>query len=40
MSWCAGCWAGDDYDLAVQEVLDTQALNRRTGKEKTYRENC
>ena len=36
MSWCAGCWAGDDYDLAVQEVLDTQALNRRTGKEKTY----
>ena len=40
MSWCAGCWAGDDYDLAVQEVLDTQALNRRTGKEKTYREYC
>ena len=36
MSWCAGCWAGDDYDLAVQEVADTQALNRRTGKEKTY----
>ena len=36
MSWCAECWAGDDYDLAVQEVLDTQALNRRTGKEKTY----
>lgn len=36
MSWCAGCWAGDDYDLAVQEVADTQALNRCTGKEKTY----
>lgn len=36
MRWCVGCWAGDDYDLAVQEVLDTQALNRRTGKEKTY----
>ena len=36
ISWCAGCWAGDDYDLAVQEVADTQALNRRTGKEKTY----
>ena len=36
MRWCVGCWAGDDYDLAVQEVLDTQALNRRSGKEKTY----
>lgn len=34
--WSAGCWAGDDYDLAIQEVLDTQALNTRTGKEKTY----
>ncbi|WP_239057293.1 TraI/MobA(P) family conjugative relaxase [Desulfovibrio sp. JC010] len=36
MSWCAGCWAGDDYDLAIQEVLDTQDLNKRTRKEKTY----
>ncbi|WP_432737394.1 TraI/MobA(P) family conjugative relaxase [Maridesulfovibrio sp. FT414] len=36
MSWCAGCWAGDDYDLAIQEVLDTQELNQRTGREKTY----
>lgn len=36
MSWCAGCWAGDDYELAIQEVLDTQDLNRRTHKEKTY----
>ncbi|WP_320170465.1 TraI/MobA(P) family conjugative relaxase [Maridesulfovibrio sp.] len=36
MSWCAGCWAGDDYELAIQEVLDTQELNQRTGKEKTY----
>lgn len=34
--WSAGCWAGDDYELAIQEVLDTQALNTRTGKEKTY----
>jgi len=36
MSWCAGCWAGDDYDLAIQEVLDTQDLNKRPRKEKTY----
>lgn len=36
VSWCAGCWAGDDYELAMQEVADTQALNTRTAKEKTY----
>ncbi|MDE7065065.1 MAG: relaxase/mobilization nuclease domain-containing protein, partial [Desulfovibrionaceae bacterium] len=36
ISWCAGCWAGDDYELAMQEVADTQALNTRTTKEKTY----
>lgn len=36
MSWCAGCWAGDDYELAIQEVMDTQALNTRTPQEKTY----
>ena len=36
MSWCVGCWAGDDYELAIQEVLDTQDLNKRTRKEKTY----
>ncbi len=36
MKWCAGCWAGDDYALGVREVLDTQALNTRTTKEKTY----
>lgn len=36
MSWCAGCWAGDDYELAMQEVADTQALNTRTTQEKTY----
>lgn len=36
MTWCAGCWAGDDYELAIQEVADTQALNTRTLKEKTY----
>lgn len=36
MSWCAGCWAGDDYALAIREVADTQALNTRTTREKTY----
>ena len=36
MSWCAGCLAGDDYDLAVQEVRDTQRLNIRSNREKTY----
>ena len=36
VSWCAGCWAGDDYELAMLEVKDTQALNTRTTKEKTY----
>jgi len=36
MSWCAGCLAGDDYELAVHEVVDTQDLNTRSTKEKTY----
>lgn len=36
VSWCAGCWAGDDYDLAMQEVADTQALNSRSQGVKTY----
>ena len=36
MAWCAGCLAGDDYKLGIQEVLDVQALNSRTTKEKTY----
>lgn len=35
-AWAAGCWAGDDYELAITEIEDTQALNLRTGKEKTY----
>ena len=34
--WNSGCWAGDDFDLAITEVEDTQALNTRTTKEKTY----
>ncbi|MEA4855373.1 TraI/MobA(P) family conjugative relaxase, partial [Solidesulfovibrio sp.] len=36
LTWCAGCWAGNDYELAIQEVIDTQTLNTRTTKEKTY----
>ena len=37
LSWCAGCWSGDDeYDLAISEVEATQALNIRTTREKTY----
>ncbi|KHK02916.1 TraI/MobA(P) family conjugative relaxase [Desulfovibrio sp. TomC] len=36
LTWCIGCWADDDYELAVQEVSDTQELNTRTTKEKTY----
>lgn len=36
VSWCAGCWAGDDYALAMQEVADTQALNTRSQGIKTY----
>ena len=35
-SWCAGCAADDDYELAVLEVEAVQALNTRTTKEKTY----
>lgn len=36
LTWTTGCWAGDDYELAMQEIADTQALNTRTTKEKTY----
>ena len=35
-SWTAGCAAGDDYDLAIDEVRATQGCNQRTKKEKTY----
>ena len=35
MNWCAGCWAVDDYELAIREVADTQALNTRTTNAKT-----
>jgi len=36
MAWCAGCCAGDDYELGVIEVRATQDLNTRSAKEKTY----
>ncbi len=36
LSWCVGCVAEDDYALAIMEAEATQALNTRSGKEKTY----
>ncbi len=36
MAWAAGCWSGDDYELAIKEIEAVQALNTRTRKEKTY----
>lgn len=36
MHWCAGCAAGDDYDLAMREVAATQDMNTRSKREKTY----
>ena len=35
-SWCAGCVADDDYELAIVEAQAAQALNTRSQKEKTY----
>ncbi len=35
-TWTAGTWAEDDYNLAIIEAEDTQSLNQRTSKEKTY----
>jgi hypothetical protein len=35
MRWCTGC-AEEDYAEAIAEVADTQALNTRTAKAKTY----
>lgn len=34
--WCAGCVADDDYELAILEAQAVQAMNTRSGKEKTY----
>ncbi len=35
LHWCVGC-ADDDYLFSIQEVKDTQAINERTTKNKTY----
>jgi hypothetical protein len=35
LRWCAGC-VEEDYAEAIAEVADTQALNTRTAKAKTY----
>jgi hypothetical protein len=35
-SWCAGCAADDDYELAIVEAQAAQAMNTRSRKEKTY----
>ena len=35
-SWCAGCAADDDYELAIVEAQAAQSLNTRSRKEKTY----
>lgn len=35
-SWCAGCTADDDYDLAIIEAQAVQSMNTRSRKEKTY----
>lgn len=36
VSWCAGCAADDDYELAIVEAQAVQSLNTRSQKEKTY----
>jgi hypothetical protein len=36
LSWCAGCFGGDDYAEGIAEVLDTQDMNTRTTQAKTY----
>jgi hypothetical protein len=36
MSWSAGCWSGDDYDMGILEAEAVQDLNTRTSKAKTY----
>lgn len=35
-SWCECCYSGDDFELAIQEILNTQSMNTRSQKEKTY----
>lgn len=35
-SWCAGCAADDDYELAIIEAQAVQSMNTCSQKEKTY----
>ncbi|WP_460030710.1 relaxase/mobilization nuclease domain-containing protein [Megalodesulfovibrio paquesii] len=34
--WTEGCWAGDDYEWGIHEIVATQDMNLRSQKEKTY----
>ena len=34
--WSAGCWSGDDYGTGIVEAKNTQGMNTRSAKEKTY----
>ena len=37
VSWSAGCWSGDDdYGTGIVEAKNTQGMNTRSAKEKTY----
>jgi len=36
MHWCAGCLGDDDYQEAIAEVIDVQAMNTRSRQGKTY----
>jgi len=36
VSWSAGCWSGDDYDMGILEAEAVQDLNTRSAREKTY----
>lgn len=36
MYWCAGCLGDDDYQEAIAEVIDVQAMNTRSRQGKTY----
>ena len=36
VSWSAGCWSGDDYDMGIVEAKNTQSMNTSSAREKTY----
>ena len=39
-SWCAGCAANDDYDLAIIEAQAVQSMNTRSQKERVFDVSC